>query len=330
MQSPSVRRRERAQSRPPGGLPFASEDVPDLQFWQDYTSIRAFEGPAADVLLNTAVQYCTLALRGSVNWRHTLQKDHNIDCYTLHHTAIPLLTRPAGNAASLGMHMFMTASSLKYAPSTLTLMRMLTGYKRSEFAKHRPKFRDAEMHFRSLLQTDKSPDVLTLQGFLLLCENREAQALKYFDLALQTSNSNLSEEEIRRKIVRRKPRWTYEASCHLKRGAILSNLGRKEEAAASFRIAAYELDVPEAFVQLARLLPKNAPETEICLAKAAQAGDHEACEILALHAINKAADSRLSRADRGFNAKMAREWALLVPDPAKREDLESLLAGVQV
>lgn len=75
MRAPSVRRREReAGSNPTSDLLFNQSDVPILNFWQDYATSRISEGPTAEVLLNTALQYCTVAVRNNSTWKGALQR----------------------------------------------------------------------------------------------------------------------------------------------------------------------------------------------------------------------------------------------------------------
>lgn len=228
------------------------------------------------------------------------------------------------------MHMLMTASTLKYSPSTLSLIRMLAGYEGERFARNKAQFRDAITNFQNLLRTERTPDALTLQGLLLVREGRDLDALRCFNQAIQASakeNGSASDKDQPTTIPAiRKPKWTYEPTLHQNRGLILLRQGRTEEATASFKIAALELDMPEAYLSLAKLLPQRAPEKETYLLKAAQAGSFEACELLALGLLDKIAEPEIAEEDRVFAARMAGEWALLLPEEEKREKLKALLA----
>ena len=227
--------------------------------------------------------------------------------------------------------MLMTASSLKYSPSTLSLIRMLAGYEGERFARNKAQFRDAITNFQNLLRTERTPDALTLQGLLLVREGRDLDALRCFNQAIQASakeNDSASDKDQPTTTIPaiRKPKWTYEPTLHQNRGLILLRQGRTEEATASFQIAALELDMPEAYLSLAKLLPQGAPDKETYLLKAAQAGNFEACELLALELLDKIAEPEIAEEDRVFAARMAGEWALILPEEEKREKLKALLA----
>ena len=228
----------------------------------------------------------------------------------------------------------MTASSLGYVPSTLSLMRMLAGVPKQAFSRAKPAFRDVEAQFRRLVQTEKSPDAFTLQGLLLQQEGRaDSSVLSYFDKAIVTAARNTppSAEEQPKPAKKatstvRKPRWAYEGTCHQQRGLILLRKGRTEEALASFKVVALELDLAEGYAELAKLLPRDAPGRETYLLKAAQAGNFEACRMLALELADRAADPALPKEDRIGAGNMAHEWAQINPDPTKRGEVEALVA----
>jgi hypothetical protein len=224
--------------------------------------------------------------------------------------------------------MLIAASSLGYAPSTLTVMGLVAQSGRQpDFAKS-PAWRVFDTSFKRLLRTENNPDVFTLQGVLL---HRQGQADNYvmslFDKAIQAAASSpLStptqpEPKKQGNAAIRKPRWTYETLCHLERGHLLLKSNRTEEALAAFKIAALELDHPDGYVELVKLLPQDAPERETHLLMAAQAGNFEACRLLALHMADRAADPALPRDERVRSSKLAREWVGAEPDAAMREQL---------
>jgi hypothetical protein len=195
------------------------------------------------------------------------------------------------------------------------------------FAKAKAGFRDAETHFKRLLQTENNPDVFTVQGLLLQREHPTGTyALRYFDKAIEAARAlspNTPDQPASGQPTPREPRWFYEPSCHHHRGLILLQQNRTNEALASFEIAALELDVIDSYVELAKLLPREVPERGTCLLKAAQAGNFEACWLYALHWADKAADPALSKKDRVHASNMAWEWARVQPEAGKRQELES-------
>ncbi len=230
--------------------------------------------------------------------------------------------------------MLMTASSLGYIPSTLSLMRILLGTSKQFFSRARPAFRDVEAQFRRLLQTGQSPDAFTLQGLLLQQEGRaDTYVLSYFNKAIDTAARNtppIAEDQPtpanKATSAARKPRWAYEGTCHQQRGLILLRQGRTEEALASFRIVALDLNLAQGYTELAKLLPRDAPARETYLLKAAQAGNSEACRMLALEFADRAADPALPKKDRILAGNMAHEWAQINPDATARGEVEALVA----
>jgi tetratricopeptide (TPR) repeat protein len=226
--------------------------------------------------------------------------------------------------------MLMTASSLGYRPSTLTLMAILTRSAGETTRKFRAHIRDAESRFKRLLRTENNPDAFTLQGVLLLQEGRpESEQLLYYNRAIEAARSippppsptsdHPTPNNQTTPTTPRQPKWTYEATCHLRRGLILLKQGQTDQALASFQIVALELGLAEGYVELAKLLPTSAPERETYLLKAAQAGNFEACRLLALHLADKASDAALASDERVFAARMAQEWAQVDPDVSRRE-----------
>lgn len=271
-----------------------------------------------------------LAIRWSNPTRCTLRPppappDYDIGPAALHCAAMPLFLRAHSEGRLLAVDMLMTAAGLRYQPSIVSLMRLMV-----EFASARHMegnmYRLAEQYFRRLLTTDRSPEALTVEGLRLLREGQDARALEYFEQAIAAATGRRARHDAgarpRGAVAARAPRWAYEDACYLGRGRVLARAGRREEAEASLRVAAFELDVADAYLELAQLLPPAAPEREFCLLKAAQGGSLEACSHLALDTAERAATApELSRADRDFTARMAREWARIEPDSGKRDEL---------
>ncbi|KAL2017673.1 hypothetical protein VTK56DRAFT_1833 [Thermocarpiscus australiensis] len=332
MRSPTVSRNSRAKAAPDTSI-FKLSEVPPLQLWQEYTCQDGAPGDlTAEAMFNAALQYCAVATNNSSSWRGALERDHNIDPYTLHHTAIPLLNRASGVASRLGLHMLLTASALGYTPSTLSLIRILADVDKDSAIRGKRVFGDAEARFKRLLQIERTPDVLTLQGLLLRREGQDTFALKYFDQAIEAARSSIHSAGAHPQTsnrqdapAEREPRWSYEGSCHHNRGLILLKQGRREQAAEAFKIVALELDLAMGYLELAKLLPETAPERETYLLKAVQAGQFEACPYLVQDAVARAKEPGLGQADRKDAANMALEWARLDPEPERRGKLMSLV-----
>jgi tetratricopeptide (TPR) repeat protein len=233
--------------------------------------------------------------------------------------------------------MLLTASNLGYTPSTLSAKRLkLTSSKRET---DYPPSRRLDARFKQLLQIGSDPDVLTLQGFDWLRQGNDGSALRYFDRAIaaaaatassvgtpQPAKDQAQSGQQNDNPAVREPRWFYEALCHQNRGLLLLQQGRKEEAIAAFRIVALELDLREGYLELAKLLPRGTPERETYLLKTAQAGNFEACHLLALDLADRANEPGLSQAEREEAAYMAQEWAWQVPNVGEGKGLLSTIA----
>ncbi|KAK4239866.1 hypothetical protein C8A03DRAFT_32061 [Achaetomium macrosporum] len=336
MRAPSTLKHNRTASKPTTHhLLFQESDVPALESWEECLSQpeqRPYRCLSAEESHNVALRFASVARRTkeSSAWKGALLRDHNIDPRTLYCTAIPLLNIAKGKARHMGLYMLMTASGFGYTPATLSLIRLLLNASDEVYPRLKAEFGDAAARFIQLLRTERSPDVLTLRGLWLLRDGHgDAYALSYFDEALAAARDIRDDDADRRYTAQqgpREPRWAYEGSCHLKRGLILAKQGRTDEAIASFKVAALELDLADGYAELAKLLPRDTRERETYLLRAAQGGNFEACRLLALDMAEKAADPRLSWSDRNDAAGMAREWSQVVPDLKMREELAAQVA----
>lgn len=298
------------------------------------------------------------------------------------------MNTPTPAAQPVGMRMLQTASTLGFPPSTLSLIRAfeMTPSQSTARSKADAYLTAVDQRFRRLLQTNPSSDIYTLQGLILFNRKApDAQALRYFDLALHeatdhppplptvaaTPDSSGSEPR------RRNPRWTYEAICHRHRATLLFRQKHhveeaRAEAFASLEVLAFELGDPKAYTQLAkRLLPGftgggvssergyTLADCEDFLTRAAQSGDWEACELLAMVLVmrvagavgegdgaragasvgengqenkipgSKEAASELTKAEMNEMLRMAVEWISVIPDEGKRADVLKRVASVR-
>lgn len=199
--------------------------------------------------------------------------------------------------------MLKTGSDLDYAPSTLTLMSLLTrGPRRGPTAQGL--FNAVLPRLDKLVQTGTDPEALTLKGKILRDQLKPREALSHFDRAIRVAaqkeqaagsltmdeggNTRTLSNDMADPSANRAPRWPLEPMCYLERGHILLQMGRKNEAEKSFKVAAYELDIAGAYWELVHLLG-DTPEREYCLLKAAVSGNRKACGILAEMEAEKAA-----------------------------------------
>jgi tetratricopeptide (TPR) repeat protein len=228
--------------------------------------------------------------------------------------------------------MLLTASNLGYTPSTVGLMSILSqSAGRERLLKS--SFKDAVTQFDRVVRTEKNPDAFTLQGLLCLQEGQPTNALRYFDKAIDAARSlppsgayGGPEPGTRKDPTARKPRWSLERDCHQKRGELLLQQKRTDEAMASFKIAALELNHADGYAELAKLMPADARLRSNYLIRAAQAGNFEACGLLALHFADVAARPAKRRGGRLALRGLAYEWASIEPDFKKRDELQAQVA----
>ncbi|KAK4165364.1 hypothetical protein QBC43DRAFT_315805 [Cladorrhinum sp. PSN259] len=324
-------------------LMFKKEDVPSLDLLKEYADRYGPGDITREDMHKAAEIFCSVARSGSSTWKPRLLMDFGIDNYTLHYAAAPLLAGPPGRLWLLGLHMMATASSLSYQPSTMSLMRLFLYMGRPDKMLNQSILKlisSVEAQFKQLARTEKSPDILTLQGLLAQREGKDDAALKFFNEAIdlgQQNAGNPPQHDIRTMLdvisrhvsndtkcenhLIRQPRWTFEGVCWQRRGVILLKKGLKDEACRSFLINAAELDLPSGFAELGKLCTNDSGFFEkilvmekqamlltrqFWLTKAAQAGDREAGRLLArefLIELEEADESPLSSPSQVHQAK---------------------------
>ncbi|KAL2270302.1 hypothetical protein VTJ83DRAFT_2486 [Remersonia thermophila] len=321
-------------------LPFQASDVPSEDVWKSFKKTHGgrLGGLSPQRCRSIALTYCEVVAQKSKHWEK-LEKDHQIDAHSLHWTALPLrYHRTSAAAVSLGGHMLNTASYLGFAPSTLTAVNELT--RMGKAALDTPRARAYLDRFNLLVHSSKDPDVLTLKGSLLLLQQQPTAALAYFDKAVEAARSLTPDEPAQRSapgsgsggpdkpvITVRKPRWTFEASCHFGRGIALVNLSRAQEAYRAFHVAAWELNHVHSLYLVAQMLNPEAPPPvpqmrESALLAAAQAGHWPAARYLSELLSRRAEDPGVPADQRASAREMAEEWALVAP-PEKSSQKES-------
>ncbi|KAH6636230.1 hypothetical protein F5144DRAFT_171512 [Chaetomium tenue] len=315
-------------------FPFKDVPIPPIDLWRSFKDKRGLGEMAPETCLHAFKQYCLVAPNDPMSTAPALvlERDFNIDLYTLYYTSLPLINSLDQSLAKIGYRMLIMASNLGYAPSTLTVVGMVAQTGRQPKNAKSTAWRAFDTNFKRLVRTGNSPDIFTLQGLLAKLQgDADNYVMSCLDKAIQAARSiprSIADQPAPKNQdtpAGRKPRWTYEAFCHLGRGRILLKLNRTREALASFKIAALELDHPDGYAELAKLLPPDAPERETYLIMAAQAGNFEACRLLALLMADRAADPALPRGERAVASKMAHEWAAMEPDAELREQV-----GLQV
>ncbi|KAK4232072.1 hypothetical protein QBC38DRAFT_144540 [Podospora fimiseda] len=286
---------------PNADLIFTKDHVPSLEYYKEYVKNHDPDDITAEEMHRAVDIFCSVAKRGSSTWRARLEMDHSIDSYTLHHAAAPLMEdRSMKKYLEVGFEMMATASLLSYGPSTISLMQT---FLLVELGTKRRKIVSAvEAQFKRLVQTEKNPDILTIQGLVARKEGRNDAALKFLNEAIELGNagkppppsieslfsiiaSPVLDNTSFTNFYLRKPRWHYEIPCRHVQGLLLLKKKQVDPSAAlkalhSFLINAVELDDPVAYMQLSALHEHNARLRRYFLLKAAQVGHKEGIRLL--------------------------------------------------
>ncbi|KAK3375117.1 hypothetical protein B0H63DRAFT_513109 [Podospora didyma] len=270
------------RQRMPQGLLFSMQNLSRLEFWEQRVAEQGPRDLTAEMCLNATIQYCSVATRDDSSWKGKLSQEHGLNNYILHYTAI-LQLFGSPDQKVLGFHMLQTASDLGYGPSTMVLYRMLLQAEDLNKGVQANLFRQIEPRFTSLLLAPggkRDPNLLTLQGLMLQRRGDDDAALQFFDQAIEAAAGSKSSTNAAGAVIR-KPRWELEATCYLGRGRILQKHDVPDVAEQSYRVAAFELDVADGYMELAQMLPESSSEREECLLKVAQSGHDKACLLLA-------------------------------------------------
>jgi len=265
--------------------------------------------------------------------------DYGIDPYMLHYTSMVLLDSPPGPGSlwRLGTHMLKTASGLDYTPSTISFLRLVLMMRGGgpEDSKYRTHLRGSLDHLYRLVKAGEHPDALTVHALLRLRAGNYTRALKDLDAAIEaadragdayapvpakqdtrtgsTGNDAASQQ--------RTPKWAFESDCHVERGRILLRMGNHTAAAEAFRIAAFELDSSQAYMELGKMLPANSQLQRDCLLKSAVSGSDEACRLLSASETVKSREEGLDKVMLEEHLRWAAEWDLLGHRPTGDENV---------
>lgn len=242
--------------------------------------------------------------------------------------------------------MLRSASELGYNPSTLTLMRVFTSMPQAMQSKAATSkmFMDTNTRFQNLLQKGTDPNALTLEGILLVKKGTQAhdrlaldsfrRAEKAWEAKAKASPPSQASDSRSFEIQEgadpdyvslpepREPRWDWEVTWALKQAQMLEKQKRTSEARDLYRLAALELDNPQGFWNLSRLIegPRDSPERRTYLLKAAISGVQEACRKMGVLEKMAAEREGLADKDRADREMMSKEWFRL----ADGEDLKSI------
>lgn len=227
----------------------------------------------------------------------------------------------------MGMHMLALAMSDGHTPSTLFLVDLLTGFG-TKAPDNEPLANKAILvHFQRIVTIENNPTAFTLAAIISTHEGKPpTTTLEYLDKAI-AAGRDLPEGPPARQAQHpgakgpapteaRGPKWYKESMCHHLRGKTLLQLGLRDEAVASFEVAALELGMVTSCLELAKLLPPGDSGRETHLLRAAQGGILEACRLLERDWARKAEAEGLGERERAIARAMSQEWARVVGEAA--------------
>lgn len=229
-----------------------------------------------------------------------------------------------------------TASDLSYDAATLLLVRIMKQSASPASLSRTPIFPPAMARFRRIAEKKRDPDALTMQGVIFENQGNDAKALECFRQALQAAPPKQDPKppaDPARSGIQDPPspdsdgphidshpgarpfRWTWEASCHLGMAKVLLRQNRSEEAIAALKIAAFELDNAQGYLQLAKTMPEDTPERNEYLRLAAVYGLVEASRLLGESEVRMAERPDQSKEEWLQHCLWGKEWLSLGDDP---------------
>jgi hypothetical protein len=295
---------------------FTPSDVPDMSFWRTQLAILGPPDLTPAQCHQAATLYCDGAPRRDLAWAKRLTTSSHpvvITPYTLHYLALALTNHPPTH--DLGFNMLVTAHELDYVPSTLQLLLLLeaTHPLATRTPSFRPigPFRSAIARHAALVRAGRDPSALALQAHLLSTKGDNRGAADLYSRAYR-AGSPLPSSPSAGGVLPRKARWLLEGTTLLVHGQRLLREGKAAEAEACVRVAAAELDQPQAYAALAKIVADPRERGE-CALKAAMAGIRSACEGMA-RGEAEAAKRAGSEEERRMRVLMSREWGVLAAE----------------
>ncbi|OIW33874.1 hypothetical protein CONLIGDRAFT_628791 [Coniochaeta ligniaria NRRL 30616] len=291
---------------------FTQAYVPGVEFLRTQLASLGPPDLTLDQCLEATRLYCDGAPKRDSVWAKKLITETNITPYTLHYLGIMLAYPYTNPTHDLGWNMLVTAHTLDYVPSTLQLILHLEqthpqATRPKDFKPPAP-VQSAISKHQALVRAARDPSALALQAHLLTTAGNNKAAADTFDKAWRAGTSQPQPPPSSSPSPRR-PRWLLEGTCHLVRGQRLLEQGKAAEAAACVRVAALELDQPQAYAALAKIA--DPAEQAGYTMKAAMSGIRSACEGMARVVARAAEEPGLSAAERKTRTLMAREWGML-------------------
>ncbi|KAI8963535.1 hypothetical protein F5Y11DRAFT_142999 [Daldinia sp. FL1419] len=302
---------------------FTEADIPPIDFWKQHL-VPPFI-PAGTITpaecLEACKQYVPLATSGKSNWAKThLTKSPNpppgkISLFALHYAATLLFLfaqRTPGNRF-LAMHILFTATMLGYAPSILTLGRMVYkgGGKGGDI--HQPEYEYVKEGLEALVAAPNRspefrPDALTLAALMQIKRNAPGNIARAAKLLEDAEKTYVAAGG--------KAVWTWRGSAALALSKIYLDQKQPRRAREVLAAAAKESDDPVVCFRYAMMLEKSDPERSRLIQRAAVSGVEEAAREMAEEMAAGSKEEGLGAWERKVRELMAEEWRRIAGEKA--------------
>ncbi|KAB5570349.1 hypothetical protein GE09DRAFT_704756 [Coniochaeta sp. 2T2.1] len=317
---PPIPTRKPSPSTPsPETLVFTASDVPAPSFFASQLPLLGPPDLTVEQCIAATTLYCDGTTTRYPTWAKSLVSSNptQISPYILHYLALMLIYVNPPNPAThdLGWNMLVTAHQLDYTPSTLQLIIHLEAThplatRPKDFKPPAP-VQSAIARHQLLVRQGKDPSALALQANLLLERGNRRSAAEMFAKAYRLGHSLPKEVPVGGSNNQpRRPRWLLEGATHVVYGKMMLEQGKREEAEAAVRVAAVELDQPQAWAGLAKIAETEEEGAE-CSLRAAMAGIRSACESMSRMERERALEEGVAEGERRMRGLMAEEWGRL-------------------
>jgi len=224
--------------------------------------------------------------------------------------AILLLFGPTPDTRRLGLEIVGCSVHADYMPSILSMA--FYSHKLRQKTTLPRVLTEAKKRFQAYMATSqdalRDPDALTLSGLMALSSGDDAGAIRRLESAVKAGASMMAPKQQQSQVNGPGPyRWNWEPSCLLTLGRVYARKGREQDAIKILQAAALECDMPEAYYELAVLLPKTNPDRFTYVTKAAISGNSKAMELLAEHELVQA-EMAMDVETSETHARLAEEW----------------------
>ncbi|KAI1146288.1 hypothetical protein F4825DRAFT_441176 [Nemania diffusa] len=355
---------------------FARADIPPLEFWDLYARAPMVTDLSAQECLETAEAYVDAALRNAPGWREKRITTNDIpatqppdgspvvrgmapapdldrtkpkilSAYTLHYVAVMIVSGRLGQsspALHLAVHILHTLTSLDYAPSIITLVRIALQRRLLGKPQYALAFERLERLLRRIdskgggggddkstnkhSEANLAADAYTLRALIYAADDtREGDdnALRWFrrayeiDAAASKERAQAtppsSQDAGETEGVRFNPHWQWKVSFALGVAAIRAKRGELGKARDMCEMAASELDNEKGYLEMAKVLERmgeaHTDKYVNSLEQAAASGVQEAMRKMATREWARSEEGGLSKQEKRRRQIVAEEWMLV-------------------